>query len=171
MSRQSDDLAELYRQALDMADSLYNLAHRLTGGDSDAEDLVQETYARAVAGLGGFARGTNLRAWMFRILRNAHIDQVRRRKVDPTDRGAPLSDEMAAPDAGEAGWLSAIVAGEIEAALRALPLASREVVVLDLEGLTELEVAGVLGVPVGTVKSRLSRARAALRERLKDYAR
>jgi RNA polymerase sigma-70 factor (ECF subfamily) len=164
MSRPSDDAPALYRQALDMADGLYNLARRLTGADADADDLVQETYARAIAGLGGFERGTNLRAWMFRILRNAHIDAARRRKIDPTDRAAELPD-VGAPDAPR----DAIA--DVERAIAALPDAAREVVLLDLEGLSESEIASIVGAPVGTVKSRLSRARASLREALEAYRR
>ena len=163
MSRPGDDTNALYRQALDMADGLYNLARRLTGAAADADDLVQETYARAVAGLGGFERGTNLRAWMFRILRNAHIDAMRRRSVDPTDRAA------AVPDVGASSDDAAV--RDVERAIASLPDHAREVVLLDLEGLSESEIASVLGVAVGTVKSRLSRARASLRELLEAYAR
>jgi RNA polymerase sigma-70 factor (ECF subfamily) len=162
------DRALLYREALGFADGLYNTARRLTGDDDAAEELVQETYARAVAGLDGFVPGSNLRAWMFRILRNAHIDQLRRRRADPTTREVEVTDEVPGPDPGA---LARLGAREVEAALAELPVASREVILLDLEGLTEAETAEVLGVPVGTVKSRLSRARAALRERLKDHAR
>jgi len=123
---------------------------------------------RALAGLAGFERGTNLRAWLFRILRNAWIDQARRRTIDPTDRGVEVTDEVAPADVGR---LRAVEAAEIEAAVTALPDDHREVVLLDLAGLTEREVAAALGVAVGTVKSRLARARAALRRRLLDYAR
>jgi RNA polymerase sigma-70 factor (ECF subfamily) len=171
MSRGDPDRAVLYRQALEQADGLYNLARRLTGSDADAEDLVQETFARAVAGLDGFEPGTNLRAWLFRILRNLFIDQTRRRKVDPTDHDAVLGDDIAIADDAGPGRLRGVARHEVEAALAALPEGSRQIVLLDLEGLTEHEVSEVIGVPVGTVKSRLSRARAALRERLKDYAR
>ena len=168
MARRDDDVTALYQQALDMADGLYNLARRLTGDAADAEDLVQETYARAVAGLGGFERGTNLRAWLFRILRNAQIDARRRRAADPTDRAAELPEVAPASDDRE---LRAVAVGDVEAALAALPAAAREIVLYELEGLSESEIARVLDVPVGTVKSRLSRARAALRAALAEYAR
>jgi RNA polymerase sigma-70 factor (ECF subfamily) len=167
MGRRDDDVTALYQQALDMADGLYNLARRLTGDAADAEDLVQETYTRAVAGLGGFERGTNLRAWLFRILRNAHVDALRRRAVDPTDRDAELPE--VAPASGDRE-LRGVVAGDVEAALASLPPVAREIILLELEGLSEAEMATVLGVPVGTVKSRLSRARAALRAKLAEYA-
>jgi RNA polymerase sigma-70 factor, ECF subfamily len=166
------------REALAYADALHNLARYLTGSDSDAEDLVQETYARALAGAERFEPGTNLKAWLFRILRNTFISGYRRRRRDPTIGGLDTVAPAHA-DTADAGWLYGdaeldrlrkVVAEDIEGALMSLPEDARTVVLLDLEGLTEAEVAGVLGCPVGTVKSRLSRARAALRQRLRDYA-
>jgi RNA polymerase sigma-70 factor (ECF subfamily) len=167
----------LGREALAYADTLYNLARYLTGNDTDAEDLVQETYARALAGANQFVPGTNLKAWLFRILRNTFISAYRRRRSDPTVGG--LDTVAPSPAADTAGWghadveldrLRKVVADEVERALMSLSEDARTVVLLDLEGLSEAEVADVLGCPVGTVKSRLSRARAALRQRLRDYA-
>jgi RNA polymerase sigma-70 factor (ECF subfamily) len=152
---------DLIRDGLAHADALYNLARRLTGSAADAEDAVQETYARAFAASARFEPGTNLKAWLFRILRNACIDLARRRRVE---REAPVEPEPA--------WdadVRRVEAREVEAALAALPEPSRTVVLLDLEGLTEAEMASVLDCAAGTVKSRLSRARAALRELLKDH--
>ncbi|PYO20893.1 MAG: RNA polymerase subunit sigma-24 [Candidatus Rokuibacteriota bacterium] len=169
----------LPREALAYADSLHNLARYLTGDATDAEDLVQETYARALQGAAQFRPGTNLKAWLFRILRNTFISLYRRQRKNPTVGGLDVVDQLANGSAEE-GWfmndieldrLQRVVAEEIEAALLALAEDARTVILLDLEGLTETEVADVLGCPVGTVKSRLSRARAALRVRLKDYAR
>jgi len=169
----------LPREALAYADSLHNLARYLTGDATDAEDLVQETYARALQGAAQFRPGTNLKAWLFRILRNTFISLYRRQRRNPTVGGLDVVDPLADGSAEE-GWfmndieldrLQRVVAEEIEAALLALAEDARTVILLDLEGLTETEVADVLGCPVGTVKSRLSRARAALRVRLKDYAR
>jgi len=168
----------LPREALAYADSLHNLARYLTGDATDAEDLVQETYARALQGAAQFRPGTNLKAWLFRILRNTFISLYRRQRKNPTVGGLDVVDQLANGSAEE-GWfmndieldrLQRVVAEEIEAALLALAEDARTVILLDLEGLTETEVADVLGCPVGTVKSRLSRARAALRVRLKDYA-
>ncbi len=168
----------LPREALAYADSLHNLARYLTGDATDAEDLVQETYARALQGAAQFRPGTNLKAWLFRILRNTFISLYRRQRKNPTVGGLDVVDPLA-NGAAEEGWfmndieldrLQRVVAEEIEAALLALAEDARTVILLDLEGLTETEVADVLGCPVGTVKSRLSRARAALRVRLKDYA-
>jgi RNA polymerase sigma-70 factor (ECF subfamily) len=164
--------------ALEHADALYRLAYHLTGCEADAEDLVQDTYARAAGAFGRFEGGTNLRAWLFRILRNAYIDSYRRARANPV-RGAMGDDDP--PDTRssreplrddeELERLRTVVAADIEAALGALSADARTVILLDVEGFTESEVATVLGCAVGTVKSRLLRARAALRERLRDYAR
>ena len=174
-----DRRGTLGREAVAYADALHNLARYLTGNDTDAEDLVQETYARALAGLGGFEPGTNLKAWLFRILRNTFISGYRRRRSDPTVGGldtvapSPATDAAGVPRVRadvELDQLRKVVADDIERALMSLTDDARTVILLDLEGLTEAEVGEVLGCPVGTVKSRLSRARAALRQRLGDYA-
>lgn len=167
------------RECLAYADTLYNMARYLTGRTADAEDLVQETYARAFHGAGQFTPGTNTKAWLFRILRNTFIDVHRRKQNDPVRARFETADPPGAAAAEddllrgdiEMDRLRRVVAEEIEAALMALPEESRTVILLDLEGFTEVEVAEVVGCAVGTVKSRLSRGRAALRERLKDYAR
>jgi RNA polymerase sigma-70 factor, ECF subfamily len=168
----------LGREALAYADALHNLARYLTRNAADAEDLVQETYARALRGAAQFTQGTNLKAWLFRILRNTFVSLYRRQRADPTMGGLDTVDPGAS-GSDESSWfrgdieldrLRGVVAEEIEAALMSLTEDARTVVLLDLEGLTEGKVAEVLGCAVGTVKSRLARARAALRERLRDYA-
>jgi RNA polymerase sigma-70 factor (ECF subfamily) len=171
------DAVTLPRAALEHLDALYRVARSLTGRDSDAEDLVQETYTRAIAAVAQFTAGTNLRAWLFRILRNAHIDAYRRAKTSPVHGG--LEDEPAADRATSASEplrgdtelerLRGVVTTDIEAALASLSVDARAIILLDLEGFTEAELAETLGCAVGTVKSRLARARAILRERLRDY--
>jgi RNA polymerase sigma-70 factor, ECF subfamily len=174
----SDVGIALGREALAYADTLHNLARYLTRNPADAEDLVQETYARALRAAARFTPGTNLKAWLFRILRNTFVSLYRHQRANPIVGGLDTVDPGTATT-DEATWfrgdleldrLRNLVTEELEAALRSLPEEARTVVLLDLEGLTEAEVADVMGCAVGTVKSRLARARAALRERLRDYA-
>jgi RNA polymerase sigma factor (sigma-70 family) len=160
-------------QVMEHVNALYHHARHLTGRDAEAEDLVQETCLRALAAAPTFAGG-NLKAWLFRILRNAFIDLHRKRRneqalgeldvVDGAD-DALLRDDL------ELERLRGVVGGDIEAALAELSPEARAIILLDVEGFTEAEIAAMLECPAGTVKSRLSRARVLLRRRLKDYAR
>ena len=158
------------------ADALYNLARYLTRDPSEAEDLVQETYVRALRAWSDFAPGTNVKAWLLRILRNAFISRYRQELRHPSPEEYDTTEPASEAAAGEAHagsqpeQLRRVVSSEIEAALRTLSEDSRTVILLDVEGFTESEVALVLGCAVGTVKSRLSRARAALRLKLADYS-
>jgi RNA polymerase sigma-70 factor (ECF subfamily) len=177
MARGRSFSPSMISEALAHADALFRLASHLTGTETDAEDIVQDTYARAFGASSQFAEGTNLRAWLFRILRNAYIDSYRRERANPVrggfddDEHAPTAERELLRDDEEMERLRSVVAEDIRAALMTLSVDARTVVLLDLEGLTETELATVLGCPVGTVKSRLMRARAALRERLREYAR
>jgi RNA polymerase sigma-70 factor (ECF subfamily) len=171
------DAAELGQAALAYADTLHNLARYLTRNAAEAEDLVQETYARALRACGQFTPGTNLKAWLFRILRNTFISAYRRKRNDPVVGNLDTVDPRY--EATDDHWfrgdieldrLRNVVAREIEEALMRLSDDARIVVLLDLEGLTAGEVAQIVGCPVGTVKSRLARARATLRQILADYA-
>jgi RNA polymerase sigma-70 factor (ECF subfamily) len=168
--------SSLANAALEQLDALYRLARRLTDSPTMAEDLVQETYARALGAAQSFESGTNLRAWLFRILRNAHIDSVRRERNKPVATG--FDEEELTADAGELlrgdrelDLLKKVVSSDIERALQSLSIDARTIVLLDLEGFTESELSEVLGCAIGTIKSRLARARVMLRDRLCDYAR
>jgi len=174
----TDGTREDAAAALAHADVLYHLALHLARNPADAEDLVQETFARALRAWGGFAGGTDLRAWLLRILRNTFLDRERLARRHPVegdfDEGA--TGVAAAGDAWLRGdrepeQLRGLVAEDVAKALRELPEGARTLVLLDLDGLSEAELALVLGCAVGTVKSRLWRARARLRERLADYRR
>jgi RNA polymerase sigma-70 factor (ECF subfamily) len=165
-------------QALGCADALHHLARYLAGTAEDAEDLVQETYTKAFAAADRF-EGGNLEAWLFRILRNAFLSRIRHERRGPVRSGLDTLDP-GGEDAPDDAWLRGdveleamrrLVGSEIEAALRSLSVDARTAVLLDLEGFSEAEMAEILGCAPGTVKSRLARARAALRDRLADYAR
>jgi RNA polymerase sigma-70 factor (ECF subfamily) len=157
--------------AMPLFDQLYNLAHWLTGDRADAEDLVQETYAKALKGFKSFEEGTNLRAWMFRILRNTFLTSRTGLKVqntvlieDETD-GADLAAHNTTP---ESLLLQLENSQSVMDALAELPVPYREMILLsDMEELSYKEIAEVLSVPIGTVMSRLSRGRKMLREALR----
>lgn len=168
--------AALGDAAIAHLDALYNHARHLTGTDTEADELVQETYARALARADTFVGG-NLKAWLFKILRNTFVDGYRRRQHaahtpaadGDLDEGAGLEPTLL--DDVELGRLRRVVGSEIEAALASVSPEARAIILLEAEGFTETEIAEVLDCPAGTVKSRLSRARALLRVKLKDYAR
>src|SRR5215470_18072109 len=164
--RDGEAAGSLGREALAYADALYNLARYLTGNDTDAEDLVQETYTRALRAASQFTPGTNLKAWLLRILRNTFISQYRRRRNDPTVGGLDTVAPEIQPSA-DIGWRRDEV--ELDRALMTLSDDARTAILLDLEGLSESEAALVMGCAVGTIKSRLSRARATLRATLKTW--
>lgn len=161
------------REALAHVDALYNHARRMVRNPADADELVQETYVRALAGAHTFVGG-NLKGWLFRILQNTHIDMRRRNRRQPAAGDYDISDDAVeatlARNSPRADELRGLVTEEIEAALASLSEDARTIILLDLEGFTESEVAEVIDCPVGTVKSRLSRARAILRERLSEHA-
>jgi len=164
--------AGLMREAMAEADALYNLASHLSRDAAEAQDLVQETYARALGAVAQFKDGSNLKAWLFRILRNTFIDLRRRDKRQRTDGGLDtVVDQTSEAEGGEPRQLRQVVGREIEAAMTTLGEDARLAILLDLEGFNESEIAECLGCPAGTVKSRLFRARAALRARLSNHDR
>ena len=175
-----DRAREFETVALVHLDALYRTALRLTRNRADAEDLVQEACLRAFRSFHRFNPGTNCRAWLFTILRNAFLNRVRRegREVlegESTIGGMALensADPRAARENPEEEFFQTVLHGDVDRALKALPLAFREAVVLaDLEGLTYKEMAEVLNCPIGTVMSRLSRGRHLLRDALGRFAR
>jgi RNA polymerase sigma-70 factor (ECF subfamily) len=165
----------LGRAALAHVDALYRFARSLAGNDDEAEDLVQETFTRALGAADRFEPGTELRAWLFRILRNVHVGRWRGERRRGPLAAVPVEEVGAGEERALLGdpeleRMRGIVARDLERALASLAEESRTLVLLQLEGLSDAELAEVMGCPVGTVKSRLSRARAALREQLRAYA-
>jgi RNA polymerase sigma-70 factor (ECF subfamily) len=161
--------------------SAYRIARILAGSEAEAEDLVQETYLRAFERFSTFRPGTNCRAWLLTILRHLAVDRHRAAALRP---GA-LPPEEALADDGDAGPPDAeppsieneetffdLFGDEVNRMLRDLPREWRTALLLcDVEGHTYEDIASILGCPVGTVRSRIHRARGRLRERLRDYAR
>lgn len=164
------------RDVLPHLDLMYRVALRMTGEAASAEDLVQDTVLKAFRAWGSFRQGTNARGWLLTILRNTFINDYRRRRRAP----ALVDIDVAEPQAlvhehggndPEGEFFHALVDDRIVAAIDALPEEFREVVTLsDIEGLGYAQIAEALDVPVGTVKSRLSRARRQLQATLLDYA-
>lgn len=180
--RTEDDLtARFVREALPYTDQLYAAAMRLAKNPSDASDLVQETYLKAFRAFGRFEEGTNLKAWLYRILTNTFINDYNRKSRQIKAAGLEDLEEW---QLGEAQSLTQTTARSAEAealdnmpdqavrvALQALPESWRLVVYLaDVEGFSYQEIAEIMSTPIGTVMSRLSRARKQLRELLADYA-
>lgn len=149
---------------------LYNFAHWLTQDRASAEDLVQETYMKALRGFPSFQQGTNFRAWMYRILRNTFLTTQMGLKVSSSvslDSDDDQSAEPAAAETPESVLLARVEQKMIQDTLEKLPVKSREIILLcDLEEMSYQEIGETLGIPVGTVMSRLSRARKAMRELL-----
>jgi len=164
--------------------SLYSGALRMTRNPADAEDLVQETYLKAYRGFGGFEEGTNLKAWLYRILTNTFINSYRSRKrrPDETDLGEVedlyLYKRIGGLEAAAAGrsaedeLLEMFTEDEVKDALEALPEQFRMAVLLaDVEGFSYKEIAEILDIPIGTVMSRLHRGRRALEKALWETVR
>ena len=145
---------------------LYNFAHWLTQDRSEAEDLVQETYVKALRGFGGFQQGTNFRAWMYRILRNTFLTLRSSSKVGATVALEEEEEDQIATTAEtpESIFLANAQREAVQNVLAVLPVPFREILLLcDYEEMSYQEISDTLGIPMGTVMSRLSRARRALR--------
>ncbi len=177
------DQATFTDQAMPFMGPLYSTALRMTRNPADAEDLVQETFLKAYRAFASFQDGTNLRAWLFRILTNSYINRYRaqQRRPDETDiddvedlylyRRLAGGDEQRVGRSAEDQLLEGISDDEVRDALEALPETFRLVVLLaDVEGFSYKEIAEIAEIPIGTVMSRLHRGRKALQKRLFDYA-
>ncbi len=177
------DQATFADQAMPLMGSLYAAALRMTRNAADAEDLVQETYLRAYRGFGGFEQGTNLKAWLFRILTNAFINTYRAKKRRPDetelDEGEDLYlfrrlgglEAAAAGRSAEDELMDLFSEAEVKDAVESLPETFRMVVLLaDVEGFQYKEIAEILDIPIGTVMSRLHRGRKALQKQLYEFA-
>ena len=176
MSNGTDDRsARFARDVMPLVDQLYRAARRYTRSTADAEDLVQETMVKAYAGFHNFNDGTNLRAWLFRILTNTWITSYRtaQRRIDEVLSAdvAEVFPSAARNPSAELAVLEAMGDDEVRAALGAMPEAQRLVVYYaDVEGFRYKEIAKILDVPIGTVMSRLHRGRANLRASLYQVA-
>ena len=170
-------------QALGYMDQLYAAALRMTRNPADAGDLVQETYVKAYAAFRSFEQGTNLKAWLYRILTNTYINIYRKNQREPYQSaideledwqvgGAESLTQGRSTRSAEAEAIDHLPDSDVKAALQAIPEDFRLAVYLaDVEGFSYQEIADIMKTPVGTVMSRLHRGRRLLRELLADYAR
>ena len=160
-------------------DSMYNFAYRLTFEEDDSKDLVQDTYLKAYRFINSFERGTNAKAWLFRILKNSFINDFRKKSKQPAKVDyQEVENYYNSDDVDESKTvdlrietLKDMMGDEVTNALNALAVDFRTVIILcDLEGFTYEEMAKILDIPIGTVRSRLHRARNLLKEKLSSYA-
>lgn len=160
-------------------DALYNFAFHLTLNEEDSNDLVQDTFLKAYRFIDSYERGTNAKAWLFQILKNSFINEYRRKVRHPGQ--VDYEDYIAYQDSEESvhvGELDlrddvfkGLIGDEVTVALNSLPVDFRTVILLsDIEGFSYEEIAKIIDIPIGTVRSRLHRARNLMKEKLRDYA-
>ena len=167
------------REFFPNADALYNFAYHLTFNEDDANDLVQDTFLKSYRFINSYERGTNAKAWLFKILKNSFINEYRKKVRAPHE--VDYEDYIAYQDSDEATGIGSLdmrsnlfqnmMGDEITGAINSLPADFRTVILLcDVEDFTYEEIAKIVDIPVGTVRSRLHRARNMLKEKLRDYA-
>lgn len=160
-------------------DSMYNFAYRLSFDDDDSKDLVQDTYLKAYRFINSFQRGTNAKAWLYRILKNSFINEFRKKGKEPSKVDYQEVENFYNSDDVDdtrtvdlrVDTVKDMIGDEVTNALNSLAIDFRTVIILcDLEGFTYEEMAKILDIPIGTVRSRLHRARNLLKEKLNSYA-
>ncbi len=167
------------QELMPQINALYNFAFHLCYDEDDANDLVQDTYLKALRFIDRYAKGTNPKAWLFKILKNAFINQYRRKSKRPTQ--VDYEDIASYHDSEEGSYadftdlreeiFQGMMGDEVTIAINDLPIDFRTVILLcDVEGFTYEEIAKIIDIPIGTVRSRLHRARNMLKEKLQDYA-
>ena len=177
------DQAQFSDLAMEHMSALYTAALRMTRNPADAEDLVQETYLKAYRGFGGFEQGTNLKAWLYRILTNTFINSYRSKKRRPEESELDEVEDLylyrrlggleaaAVGRSAEDELMDLVTDQEVKDAIEALPEQFRMAVLLaDVEGFSYKEIAEILDIPIGTVMSRLHRGRKALQKALFEFA-
>jgi RNA polymerase sigma-70 factor (ECF subfamily) len=171
--------SEFQQEAVVHLNALYNYALHLTMNPDDANDLVQETYLKAYKFFSSFERGTNCKAWLFKILKNNYINRFRKNSREPgkvdydliKDFYHTIKDTRRDSSETETDYFHTLLHEEVYTALQSLPEEFREVIQLcDIEGFTYEEIANMVESPIGTVRSRLYRGRKLLREQLEGYA-
>lgn len=171
--------SQFEKEFMPLISSLYNFAYRLTLDEDDANDLVQETYLKAYRFFDSYEQGTNAKAWLFRILKNSFINDFRKKSKQPSKidyqevesyYNSDDVDENITVDL-RVESIQDMIGDEVATALNSLAVDFRTIIILcDLEGFTYEEMAKILDIPIGTVRSRLHRARNLLKEKLKEYA-
>jgi RNA polymerase sigma-70 factor (ECF subfamily) len=174
MSWNHDGAGRAEATGIEYLDGLYSYAMVLSRNHAEAEDLVQETYVRAIQALGRLRASSNMKGWLFTILRNLWLNQLRKRRNGPQmveiEVGDGVANNIAEPSKDSHDlYVSKVEAEQVRAAIQELPVESREIILLrEYEDLSYQEIASVLDCPVGTVMSRLGRARAKLRVLLSE---
>lgn len=174
-----EQLEVFNKELMPQINALYNFAYHLTYNEDDANDLVQETYLKAFRFIDKYIAGTNAKAWLFKILKNAFINQYRKKSKRP--QNVDYEEIVAYHDSEDSSYteytdlrqeiFEGMMGDEVTIAINSLPIDFRTVILLcDIEDFTYEEIAKIINIPIGTVRSRLHRARNMLKEKLKEYA-